>query len=292
MAGLPCSMPRWIALTSLISVLSVSWVLRETLVGVDLLPSLHQEGLASPEDGASPVLRAEPRVLLYITTHLSKQHEEYLKLCWPVAMRNVELLRKADVVVFNTGNGSASMLEELFANQSFVEHRYPNPGYQAGAILAMQELFKNGWFKGYDWVIRINPDVIIRNDTWLMETMRTDLEAGGIFVDCYDGECPNGRGRGCRVKHIHTDFVALRPSALDVKEMVKGGANAEILLGQQVLPMIKQERDRWLKGGHPWKPGWCRVSHTRETGPVAHYPDDPGVSADQCVDWFKRHPAS
>ena len=50
----------------------------------------------------------------------------------------------------------------------------------------------HGWFEGYDWVVRLNPDVLVRNDTFLLQAMGDDA-VHGIFVDCLDRPCPTGR---------------------------------------------------------------------------------------------------
>ena len=39
-----------------------------------------------------------------------------------------------------------------------------NHGYQSGAMYAMWIPLAKGWFEGYDWVIRINPDVFPLDD--------------------------------------------------------------------------------------------------------------------------------
>jgi hypothetical protein len=75
--------------------------------------------------------------------------------------------------------------------------------FQRGANLGLELGFRKGWFAGYDWIVRINPDVLIRNSTWLLQTM-ADPEVDGIFVRCGDE----------RVYQLHTDFFAVRPGRL------------------------------------------------------------------------------
>ena len=38
-----------------------------------------------------------------------------------------------------------------------------------GAIAAMYQAAQNGYFNGYDWVFRMNPDVITQDDAWMIE---------------------------------------------------------------------------------------------------------------------------
>ena len=92
-----------------------------------------------------------------------------------------------------------------------------NPGYQVGAILALVEGYKHGWFEDYDWVIRVNPDVLIRNDTFILASMAVD-SVHGIFVDCHDKLCPTGRG--CSSRHVHTEIFAIRPRAISLDALL------------------------------------------------------------------------
>jgi hypothetical protein len=52
----------------------------------------------------------------------------------------------------------------------------------------------------FDWMIRINPDVLIRKSSWLLETMMSS-QVQGIFAIC-------------NTRQLHTDFFAVRPSSL------------------------------------------------------------------------------
>ena len=56
-----------------------------------------------------------------------------------------------------------------------VVHKFPNgnksihfsgfnPGYQDGARYAMHALLSAGWARGYEWVVRINPDVLLLDE--------------------------------------------------------------------------------------------------------------------------------
>ena len=45
---------------------------------------------------------------------------------------------------------------------------------QMGAILALSEAEARGWFDGYDWVVRLNPDVIVSEDRFLRTHMARD----------------------------------------------------------------------------------------------------------------------
>ena len=58
-----------------------------------------------------------------------------------------------------------------------------NPGKGKGAMLPLQMAEREGWWSGYDWVIRLNPDVIIRSDAHLLPLFaRSNVDA--VFVSC------------------------------------------------------------------------------------------------------------
>jgi hypothetical protein len=80
--------------------------------------------------------------------------------------------------------------------------------FQLGANLGPKLAFQYGWFDNYDWVLRINPDVLIRNSTWIHQTMQ-DPTVEGIVVNCH-GEFYDKRKR-----QLHTDFFAVRPMAMN-----------------------------------------------------------------------------
>jgi hypothetical protein len=67
------------------------------------------------------------------------------------------------------GSCSSAYCAMTDAITGIIIHSRPNPGYQDGAILAIREAFKNHWFDDYDWVIRLNPDVLIRSNSFLLE---------------------------------------------------------------------------------------------------------------------------
>jgi hypothetical protein len=108
-----------------------------------------------------------------------------------------------------------NLIHSVFAKPDVAIQMRPNPGYQEGAILALVEAYRNRWFEDYDWVVRVNPDVVIRDDTFLLQTMEDD-SVSGIFDDCLEKACP--AGRKCVDRLIHTDFFAIRPSAISRDE--------------------------------------------------------------------------
>ena len=151
------------------------------------------------------------------------------------------------------------------AGKAIAIHERPNPGYQEGAVLALVEGYRHGWFEGYDWVVRLNPDVLVRNDTFLLETMQ-DGGVAGIFVDCLDKPCPGGRK--CVDRQIHTDFFAIRPGAVSRDLILKlDNGHAEAMATAAFSGIVKNGLDVWVPGTGPHR-GFCRV--TGEFSPVIH----------------------
>lgn len=144
--------------------------------------------------------------MLYISTHASDSHRAYLQFYWPVLIRQSALLRQADVVIFSTGNSlhNPEMASVFIYNPSFNIINWPNPGYQAGANLAMSVGIDLGTFDAHDWVVRVNPDVLILDDSWIRKTLQ-DPGVDGIFVDCTDS-CREGNCTSAK-SIIHTDFL-------------------------------------------------------------------------------------
>jgi hypothetical protein len=160
--------------------------------------------------------QTSPRILLYITTVFSKTHNDYFSCyCWPQLMAKSKLLNRAEVIIFSSymtllDTSITETAQQLFASNPHFEIKYSKPKdleelqqesedqnqFQMGANLAVKLGVSNGWFASYDWVIRINPDVLIRDSSWICDTMhRASID--GIFVPCNE-------------KQIHIDFFAVR----------------------------------------------------------------------------------
>ena len=109
----------------------------------------------------------KPTVLIYLTTHASTSHLAFLHTRWPDLLNQTQLLRKADVTIFSTGDPAlnSKLTAPFFHNPNCIVINVPNPGYQAGANLAMSWAVNTSAFDSYDWVVRLNPDVLVLNDT-------------------------------------------------------------------------------------------------------------------------------
>jgi hypothetical protein len=255
------------------------------------------ENRESDESNSSALQQDGPHILLYITSHLSQSHEEFLHRCWPYVLSNSKLVQMADVKVFLNGDlerqsADAAVFRYVFREKvrqnKFSMHQVENTGYQEGAIAAMSTGHKSGWFEGYDWVVRVNPDVIIRNDTWILETiMSSDIEnVSGIFVDC-DGYCKKKThcDPGLRFR-IHSDFTVFKPSALSPNLFWNESDNAEYMNRIAFLSIVEQGQDRWLVDSVPDIRRRCRLS-TRDDASVTHFGEKTDGTAERCVEWYK-----
>lgn len=181
---------------------------------------------------------------------------------------------------FNNGSATRNLPDDQLAEY----------GFQKGANLGLELGFRKGWFDPYDWIVRINPDVLIRNSTWLLQTM-SDPDVDGIFVRCGTEE----------VFQLHTDFFAVRPgrvtelwagehqqqgrpSSIPFSDMVTYPSgtkrhliNHELTASKYFEPIVNESRHRYLPDADPsYKK--CRVRGPHSS--VYHQHDSVG----QCND--------
>jgi len=238
------------------------------------------------------------KILIYITTHMSLLHIWYLQACWPDALDHSSLLRNADVMVHMTtpeefqGVVAAEPLVDLlrgtFAGQNITVHvrkhvagrdtmvGIEHEKKQNGAMAALIDAAKNKWFHGYDWVIRLNPDVIVRNDTFILETIQ-DPSVTALLVDCYH-DPKHLVTNPDEYSKIHTDFFAIKPSALPHDAfLVPKTKNAEKSFTEDIRDSIlKVGGHRFIPGAEPLTPGFCKLGFGRTLDmlgdtPITHW---------------------
>jgi hypothetical protein len=223
-----------------------------------------------------------PNIVIFMTTHGKAAHLDLLRSCWPQLMRNrLPILSRADVIVHSNGNQNETELRQAMAGWPNKIARIAiasNPGYdpsskqQLGAIQSMAEAVEKDYFKGYDWVIRINPDVILIRETGILSRMSSGY--AGIFANCNTEPVQDGQGIDAYHVRVHTDFYAARTAFLikanwvdyalwketvnSKKEFrIKGRFNAESFASNVGFHNIMEQRlDSWMihKGT-----GLCRV---------------------------------
>jgi hypothetical protein len=197
---------------------------------------------------------------------LPTKHLRYLP-CWSDAIQRMKIFKNADLILYSSVQPSANVLEQLPFQNTYVK-LYKNGGYQEGAVQAMMEPFGENvtWFDNYDWVIRLNPDVLIRNDTWLIQTM-LDPSIDGIFHDCFGAKI-------YPLHKIHTDFVAFRPKAVNRTMVLEAGLNistAEAHLTQGFGNILDSRRFTVVDGAVNPINGTCRIEGPNS--PIVHSHD-------------------
>eukprot|EP00581_Thalassiosira_minuscula_P009573 CAMPEP_0183703944 /NCGR_PEP_ID=MMETSP0737-20130205/1476_1 /TAXON_ID=385413 /ORGANISM="Thalassiosira miniscula, Strain CCMP1093" /LENGTH=419 /DNA_ID=CAMNT_0025930751 /DNA_START=13 /DNA_END=1272 /DNA_ORIENTATION=+ len=240
-------------------------------------PSLQSQGF-SPKWG---------RVLLYVSTHMSDQHEAYFRYCWRNMLSRLPLLEGVDVAIHFTPNDPAKrkpgmdLIKEVFQDHNIMLYLRNYEGYlldgdgdssesktkQVGAMMTMYEAVQYDYFEGYDWVIRLNPDVLIRDDSYLREKMAISKNSA-ILVNCL---------LGTGMYRIHTDFFAVRPEVLKKEYFPKDirSSNAEYVFTNAIKKTVLKSRPRNFKlvpHADPVSKGTCRVGQQRpnyET-PIVH----------------------
>jgi len=220
-------------------------------------PAPHPAPTPAPPISTLPLLPLPPareipaplrklRIVLFMTTSLSSSHAEFLRKCWAHAIRNSALLMQVETLIFYTPKEPTPGLLDAFTGKKVTVKLYNNPGWQEGAISAMEESTSKKCFAGYDWMIRLNPDVLILdNDEFLIKNL-LDPEVDGIFADCWDHNCLSY----CPKAHINTDFFAVRVSVLhaDTFTKVKGIRHAETSATHAFKDIMSAGRARWLPG--------------------------------------------
>lgn len=205
-------------------------------------------------------VRSRGSVLLFITTSMSDQHLLFLRECWPLVVERSALLRQADVMLVGTLQPGQSIAPGMDALRSAYKGynttlldavSLPNPGYAEGAMLALHEAAARKWFAPYDWVIRLNPDVLVLDDGWIVQQMQ-DPAVDALLVVCTSG--------------IHTDFTIFRPGALRPDAYTSAFSNAEKETEHEMQDIISAGRYRVLPG--TWVRGYCRVRGPQS--PVVH----------------------
>ena len=142
----------------------------------------------------------------------------------------------------------------------------------SAARYAMHIALSQGWFKGYDWVIRINPDVMVLDEERLV-TLMGDSQIDGVFASCgRKGSCVHS---GCKHGLIQTDVFAVRPGAVapdafrcwntstprsdpDCGAHLGGAeSHAEEQATKAFRPIVQRAADAWItnKTGHS-----CRIN--------------------------------
>jgi hypothetical protein len=204
------------------------------------------------------------KLAIYMTTHLPPEHVVYLP-CWKDAIQRLEIFEHADLILYTTKTPSEEQLTQLPFRKVTIKV-YDNPGYQEGAVQAMIDPFlKNAnWFDDYDWVIRLNMDVLIRHDTWLIRTM-LDPTMNGIFRDCIN---PPNFGLEA---YFHTDFYAFRPSAVDRELLLRVPRdNAEGHLSLGLRNIFDSKQFAYITDAANSKRGFCRIVGVNATAIHSH----------------------
>jgi len=173
-------------------------------------PDLTNASNVSLQPMKGPSEGTASNIVLFMTTHLSINHISFLE-CWPSKiLTHSQSLASADIIVQTFGNVTPSVKSALLAFPNKIVRLADlgeNPGKQQGAMKGIAEAFRNGWLTSYEWVIRLNPDVVIWSDTRLMAAMKPS-KTWGVFGHCHMGLKPWQLAKN----RINTDMFAIRPN--------------------------------------------------------------------------------
>eukprot|EP00980_Cylindrotheca_fusiformis_P030764 scaffold25406_cov117-Cylindrotheca_fusiformis.AAC.3 len=171
--------------------------------------NMYDERAFATDPDHDVLLLKHPEILLYITTHFSDQHIRYFRCCWPKLIAESTLISHAHILIMASNETTVpqedlTYLSDLFSrNPSYQFKVLPREDWQTRcakyqneavrgnnplktpvnykqcvANLGVQVGFQHGWVfstpnnsSSFDWMIRINPDVLIRKSSWLLQTM-------------------------------------------------------------------------------------------------------------------------
>jgi hypothetical protein len=261
---------------------SQSFLLRESKMSASGA-AFRKKNNAEPSPTTHYSNERSQRILLFVTTIFSDRHVDFLSCCWPRLMGASDFLNEVDVIVFSNNeteisSSTINLTRQLFQNNPKFQFQFAPDDelqeirqvtqksirFQMGANLGVKMAFSNGWFANYDWVIRINPDVLIRNSTWLAKDAMTDHSVDGIFAKCSE-----------KPQRIHTDFFAFRPSALRadafshmvVQPHTTNLYNHEYTAYKEFSRILEEGKARFLPNIAPSN-GFCRLRG--EDAPIYH----------------------
>ena len=210
------------------------------------------------------------KTLLLLTTHCSPQHAQMLRQCWPGSMKAAPTLRGADVLLWagcDTGAAQDAPTEYVRmlaalpnANVSLVWAE--RLAYKQGALASFLYPLHYGWFENYDWVVRLNPDVLVLDEEPLVLRMLNESHAS-LLSNC------GYLGKKTTTEKIHTDFFAVRPQHLrPMANWTTFSSSAEREAGAYFKPLIEQGLTAWLPNGNT---GWlCRMIHHERGSGIEH----------------------
>ena len=185
-------------------------------------------------------------------------------------MKAAPTLRGADVLLWagcDTGAAQdapteyARMLAALpNANVSLVWAE--RLAYKQGALASFLYLLHYGWFENYDWVVRLNPDVLVLDEEPLVLRMLNESHAS-VLSNC------GYLGKKTTTEKIHTDFFAVRPQHFrPMANWTTFSSSAEREAGAYFKPLIEQGLTAWLPNGNT---GWlCRMIHHERGSGIEH----------------------
>ena len=263
-------------------------------------------------------LPIKKKYAIYMTTHMSTEHIEFLTNCWPTAIQTLPLLRHADFIVYASGNNTNNQHDRILQQvlnsgstnstsssrskvriyrhvQKSIRQYGPkwrtNVKKQDGAVKAMVDPFlttkETSWFDGYDWIVRLNPDVLIRDDTWLLRIMEDNSNNTNNTVDAIVIPFTSKKFTNA----LHSDFFAFRPHAINGTALIEmyqqqkqddtRHAESHVYVGFQHL--IQQGRVITLPNASH------RKYHARTTGPDCDIVHDHKM-LQYCPNYFDSHP--
>jgi hypothetical protein len=266
------------------------------------------------------------KIGIYMTTHQSVAHMKFLQKCWPFATQKLKLLQQSDLIYYTSASWDKIPHDLLtqsmkFKNVTIYQYKqekivWPIPIYkngpkatpgeeplnqrdirrhrglvssnkQYGAKQAMLDPFFNHWFDDYDWIFRLNPDVLIRNDTWLLEQIHKDHVQAILYRFGQAG--------------FHSDFYGFRPSVyttqphITPKRLLSHLNDSSLTAEHQMMdifgPLLKLQDDNSKDAKNPiaWLPGARIEPRQARLGGTESHVLHLHMLVRHCPDYFDAH---
>jgi hypothetical protein len=116
------------------------------------------------------------KVLLYITGYKQLKEYEYFNVFFEKTKRLKEI---CDIFIYcNNAEISQEIVSHYHSiktKNKFIYITTLNAGFCRGGIEAVSEGMEKGFFRGYDYVIHLHPDVFITDETYLIKLLEDNL---------------------------------------------------------------------------------------------------------------------
>ena len=145
------------------------------------------------------------KILLFITSYRQLEEFEYYRMF----LEKLKLNALCDIYIYcNNPDISPALLHLYQKFKQTTKHLLIssiNGGYRMGHLEALSKCFDAKLFQNYDYVIHMHPDVFFTDDTYLLESLKENMDNDVVFLV----NKSNGQ-----YNFFSTDFFIFKPKLL------------------------------------------------------------------------------